>query len=747
VSISSKRAKPPGVATGVGAFPAAELESLARGEHSDPHRILGGHPAEIAGRKAVALRAFHPDAVQAEIILPDGLRVPMKLGHAGGIFEAVVADRPWPFPYRVRFTFAGGKSWERDDPYRFLPTLGEFDLHLAGEGTHHRLWECLGAHLREIEGVRGVSFAVWAPNAARVSVVGEFNGWDGRLFPLRSLGGSGIWELFIPGLEAGALYKYEIRTRAGELRIKTDPFAFAVQLRPDNAGIVWELGRYQWRDRKWMKARAKRNLREEPMAVYEVHLGSWRRRVEDGRPWLNYREAADQLVAHVKKLGFTHLEFLPLSEHPLDMSWGYQVTGYYAATSRYGSPDDLKYLVDLCHQHGLGVIMDWVPAHFPKDDYSLRWFDGTPLYEHADPRLAEHPDWGTLIFNYGRHEVKNFLLANALFWLDEYHLDGLRVDAVASLLYLDYSRKEGEWVPNQYGGRENLAAVEFLRELNEQVYALYPGAFTIAEESTAWPAVSQPTYLGGLGFGFKWNMGWMHDTLLYFSQDPIHRKFLHNDLTFSMLYAYTENFILPLSHDEVVHGKGSLYGKMPGDEWQKFANLRLLFAYQFTHPGKKLLFMGSELAPDLEWNHEHSLPWHLQEQPMRQGLMNFMTDLGQLYHQHPPLWKWDHRPEGFRWIDCQDSDQSVVAFLRFCEDRHLVVALNFTPVPRYGYRIGVPQAGIYRELLNTDSYHYGGSNLGNAGRIQTEPVPWHLFPQSLFLTLPPLGALILGPEP
>jgi 1,4-alpha-glucan branching enzyme len=498
VKPSSKAKKPPAPLPGLVALSTDELESLARGEHWDPHRILGGHPVEVEGRKLTAVRAFHPDAVQAEIVLPDGVCLPMQLLHPGGIFEAAVADRPWPFPYRVRFSFAKGKTWERDDPYHFLPTLSDYDLYLAGEGTHRRLWECLGAHPRVLEGAPGVSFAVWAPNAVRVSVVGDFNQWDGRVFPMRSMGGSGIWELFVPGLTAGALYKYEIKTRAGELRLKTDPFAFAMQLRPETSGIVWELGRYPWRDQKWMKARAKLNLREEPMAVYEVHLGSWRRRVEDGRPWLNYREAADQLVAHVKKLGFTHLEFLPLAEHPLDESWGYQVTGYYAATARYGSPDELKYLVDLCHQHGVGVIMDWVPAHFPKDDYSLRWFDGTPLYEHADPRRAEHPDWGTLIFNYGRHEVKNFLLANALFWMDEYHLDGLRVDAVASMLYLDYSRKEGEWVPNQFGGREDLDAVAFLRELNEQVYALYPGAFTIAEESTAWPAVSQPTYLGGL---------------------------------------------------------------------------------------------------------------------------------------------------------------------------------------------------------------------------------------------------------
>ena len=726
--------------------PAAELESLVRGDHSNPHAILGGHPGEAEGRRGVAIRAFHPGATSAELILSDGARIPLRSIHPAGVFAAFVAGRTWPFSYRVRFRSADGESREREDPYRFLPTLGELDLYLIGEGTHYRLWECLGAHPRVVDGVSGVSFAVWAPNAVRVSVIGEFNHWDGLTLPMRSMGASGIWELFVPGLEPGTLYKYEVKTKAGDLRVKTDPLAFAMELRPQTAGIIHELGRYRWGDAKWIKARARRNLRESPMAVYEVHLGSFMRNPGEGRRWLTYREAAPKLVAHAKKYGFTHLEFMPLAEHPLDESWGYQVTGYYAPTHRYGSPDDLKYLVDLCHRNGLGVLMDWVPAHFPKDDYSLRWFDGTPLYEHADPRLAEHPDWGTLIFNYGRTEVKNFLLANALFWLDEYHLDGLRVDAVASMLYLDYSRQEGEWVPNRFGGRENLEAVDFLRQLNEQIYSRYPGAFTVAEESTAWPAVSQPTYLGGLGFGFKWNMGWMHDSLLYFSKEPVHRKFHHNDLTFSMLYAYTENFILPLSHDEVVHGKGSLLGKMPGDEWQKFANLRLLYAYLFTHPGKKLLFMGSELAPDLEWNPEHSLPWHLAEEPMRQGLLRFLADLGRLYRQQAPLWKWDHRPEGFRWIDCQDADQSVVAYLRLAEDNHLVVILNLTPVPRYGYRIGVPRAGTYRELLNTDSYHYGGSNLGNAGQIQTEPVPWHLYPQSFSLTLPPLAALILEPE-
>jgi 1,4-alpha-glucan branching enzyme len=723
-----------------------EMRQLVSGDHSDPHRILGAHPLEAPHNTFVVIRAFHPDAKTAEILFDDGQPVPMRLVHPGGLFAASIPARPFPFLYRLRFGFHDGKSWEGIDPYRFLPTLGEVDLYLIGEGTHQRLYNYLGAHGRTIDGVQGTSFAVWAPNAQRVSLLGPFNRWDGRINPMRSLGTSGIWELFVPGVTDGTSYKFEIKAADGSLRIKTDPYAFSMELRPGTASIVHNLDRYPWTDEGWMKARPMRNPREEPMAIYEVHLGSWKRVPEEGNRWLTYRELAPQLVEHVKKFGFTHIELLPVAEHPFDASWGYQVSGYFAPTSRFGSPDDFKYLVDFCHQNGIGVILDWVPSHFPKDDYSLRWFDGTALYEHADPRKGEHKDWGTLIFNYGRNEVKNFLLANAVFWLDQYHIDALRVDAVASMLYLDYSRNEGEWIPNRYGGRENLEAVAFIRQLNETLYRLFPGCFTIAEESTAWGGVTLPTYLGGLGFGFKWNMGWMHDTLLYFSKDPIHRSFHHNQVTFSMLYEYTENFIVPLSHDEVVHGKGSLLGKMPGDEWQKFANLRLLLGYMYTHPGKKLLFMGTELASPNEWYHDTSLDWHLEADPMRQGLQQFITDLGNLYRDNSALWEWDHVPKGFFWIDCNDWEGSVFSFVRNSRDRHLICVMNCTPVPRYGYRLGVPERGVYLERINSDSCLYGGSNLGNGGRIEAEPIPCHGFSQSVSMTLPPLACLILEPS-
>lgn len=722
-----------------------QLDSLARGEHPDPHRILGGHPYQQGQESGVIIRAFHPDAQGASLLL-EGESIDMLRIHPGGIFEVNLKDRSWPIPYRLCFDFPNDRHWEIEDPYRFPPTLGDLDLHLFNEGNHLRLYEILGAHLRTMEGVTGVSFALWAPNAKRVSLLMEFNHWDGRLFPMRAMGSSGIWELFVPGLKTGLLYKFEIKTQEGHLRIKTDPLAFSMELPPAMCARIWNLSEYHWNDEAWMEKRRHLGLRTSPMAVYECHLGSFRRLPEEGNRPLTYREIAPPLIQEMKRFGFTHLELLPIAEHPFDGSWGYQVTGYYAPTSRYGTPDDFRYLVDACHQAGIGVILDWVPAHFPKDDYGLRWFDGTTLYEHADPRKGEHQDWGTLIFNFGRNEVRNFLLANALFWLDQYHIDGLRVDAVASMIYLDYSRKEGEWLPNQYGGRENLEAISFLKTLNEKVYGLFPGCFTVAEESTDWGGVTAPVYLNGLGFGFKWNMGWMHDTLLYFSKDPVHRGYHHNQLTFSMLYAYTENFILPLSHDEVVHGKGSLLSKMPGDTWQKFANLRTLLGYMYTHPGKKLLFMGTELAMDREWDHDQSLDWHLEQDPLRQGLQNFMTDLGRLYLEEPALWERDHQPEGFSWIDCQDYQQSVVSFIRRSREGWIVVVVNLTPVPRFGYRIGVPYAPRYREKINSDSEWYGGSNLGNAGLIQTEPVPFHSYAQSLVLTLSPLACLILRPE-
>ena len=723
----------------------AEFEALISGDHSDPHHLLGGHPYFHEAVKGVVIRAFHPEAVKAFLLLGEE-RLPMDRIHPGGIFELLLKNLTWPLAYRFLFHFPNGGIWETEDPYRFLPTLGEMDLYLFNEGNHLTLYERLGAHPKTLDGVSGVSFALWAPNARRVSLLGEFNGWDGRLFPMRSMGSSGIWELFVPGLKPGVLYKYEIKTREGHLRIKTDPFAFSMELPPAICARVWDLAAYRWEDMDWMQKRPKTNLRTSPMNVYECHLGTFRRLLEeDNRPF-RYREITPYLIDEMKKYGFTHLELMPIAEYPFDASWGYQVTGYYAPTSRYGTPDDFRYLVDACHQAGIGVILDWVPAHFPKDDFSLRWFDGTALFEHADPRSGEHQDWGTLIFNFGRNEVRNFLLANALFWLDQYHIDGLRVDAVASMLYLDYSRSEGEWIPNVYGGRENLEAISFIKSLNETIYREFPGCFTMAEESTDWAGVSSPTYLGGLGFGFKWNMGWMHDTLLYFSKDSVHRSFHHNQLTFSMLYAYTENFILPLSHDEVVHGKGSLLSKMPGDTWQKFANLRTLLGYMYTHPGKKLLFMGTELAMDREWDHDQSLDWHLADDPMRKGFQKFLGDLGGLYLRESALWEWDHKPEGFKWIDCQDWQQSVVSYRRRSEKSWLIVVLNLTPVPRFGYRVGVPEAPYYREVINSDSSWYGGSDLGNGGILHAEPVPFHAYSYSLSLTLPPLSILILKPE-
>ncbi|MDL1955740.1 MAG: 1,4-alpha-glucan branching protein GlgB [Candidatus Desulfofervidus auxilii] len=716
-----------------------DIEKLIKGEHQDPHYILGGHP----NRNGVIIRAYHPDAIQAKLLL-DGKEIPMEKIHPNGLFAVLIKNKKWPFDYIQRFYFSNGNIWERRDPYRFLPTLGELDLYLIREGRHFEIYKKLGAHPMIHDGVKGISFAVWAPNALRVSVIGDFNHWDGRIYPMRVLGDSGVWEIFIPDLEEGILYKYEIKTKSGDLRIKTDPFAFYMELRPKNASIVWDLNKYQWNDKDWMKERIKKNIYHSPLNIYEVHLGSWQR--GEKNRFLNYREIAPKLISHIKKYGFTHIELLPIMEHPHDASWGYQVSGYYAPTSRYGNPDDFRYFVDYCHQHKIGVILDWVPSHFPKDDYSLRFFDGTALYEYADPRLGEHPDWHTLIFNFARTEVKNFLIANALFWLKEYHIDGLRVDAVASMLYLDYSRKPGEWIPNKYGGNENLEAIAFLQELNKEVYQQCPGCFTIAEESTAWPGVSRPVYLGGLGFGFKWNMGWMHDTLFYFSKDPIYRKWHHNQMTFSMLYAYTENFILPLSHDEVVHGKGSLYQKMPGDKWQKLANLRALFTYMYTHPGKKLVFMGNEIAQEKEWDYLSSIDWHLLEDPDRKKFSKFFEDLGKIYLENPPLWYEDHTPSGFQWIDCHDNNHSVFSYIRRAGKEYLICVLNLTPVPRFNYRIGVPELKTYLEIFNSDSEYYGGSNLGNLGKIKAESIHAHGFPYSVSLTLPPLAGLILKPE-
>ena len=621
--------------------------------------------------------------------------------------------------------------------------MSEFDLYLFSEGTLYRAYEKLGSHLKTINGKAGVSFAVWAPNATGVSVVGDFNRWDGRKNQMSPVGSSGIWETFVPDLTEGTLYKYEIKTGGGGLLLKADPYAFYSEVRPKTASIVWDINRYVWQDDDWMKNRKEKQHLAAPLNIYEIHLGSWMRGEENAL--LSYRELAHRLADYVLQMGFSHVELLPVTEHPLDESWGYQTTGYFAPTSRFGTPDDFAYLIDHLHKNGIGVIADWVPAHFPKDGHSLAWFDGTALYEHTDPRQAEHKDWGTFIFNYGRYEVANFLINSALFWLDKYHIDGLRVDAVASMLYLDYSKKPGEWIPNRFGGNENLEAIAFLKRLNQVVYSYHPDVFTSAEESTSWPMVSRPTYAGGLGFGYKWNMGWMHDSLYYISRDAVYRKFHQQNLTFALLYAFNENFILPLSHDEVVHGKASLLAKMPGDDWQKFANLRLLLGYMYTHPGKKLLFMGAEIGQWREWDSFSSVDWHLLQYEPHLKLQRFVRDLNLFYRSRPPLYQLDSSPAGFEWIDFNDTEGSIISYQRYGQDRtdSLIVVCNFTPVPRFNYCVGVRQPGFYRELFNSDSGYYGGSNLGNSGGLETQEIPCHGRPFSLSLTLPPLSTLIL----
>ncbi len=729
-----------GVVLGVSPEESARLRD---GDHYEPHRILGAHPV-AGGGGGVVVRAYHPEADSAECVLAEGRTCPMTRVEAGGLFAVHLADRDRPLDYRLRFHFADGSTWERGDPYRFLPTWGELDGHLFNEGNHLKLWTCMGSHVRVVDGVAGVSFAVWAPNARRVSVVGEFCQWDGRLLPMRAMGNSGVFELFVPGLCVGQLYKYEIKAKDGALRLKTDPFAQAMEGPPGNASRVTET-EFTWGDGDWLVERAERDHTRSPVSIYEVHLGSWARVPDENNRPMNYREIAPKLVAHVKRFGYTHVELLPVMEHPFEDSWGYQVTGYFAPTHRWGSPDDFRFFVDYCHRQGIGVILDWVPAHFPKDDFALRRFDGTALYEHEDPRMGEHPDWGTLIFNFGRKEVRNFLVANALYWLQEFHVDGLRVDAVASMLYLDYSRKEGEWLPNEHGGNENLDAKDFLCSVNHCIGRECPGAMTIAEESTSWGGVTKPVDEGGLGFTFKWNMGWMHDTLEYFSREPVHRRFHQNALTFSMLYEHTERFVNALSHDEVVHGKRSMLGKMPGDGWQKFANLRLLYTYQYTRPGKQLSFMGAELAPYAEWSNHASLDWHLADDPLRQGLALYLEDLGRIYLENAPLWRGDPDMQGFAWIECSDSENSVLAYRRDADGRTIVVVLNMTPVPRAGYRIGVPCGGAYRYLLSGDHPAYGGSGHPLPETLRAEAKPWHGFGQSLVLTLPPLAALVLEP--
>jgi 1,4-alpha-glucan branching enzyme len=724
-----------------------QVKGIIAGNIADPFSILGAHPLDRPGMvHAVVVRAFLPGAKSVKVMDLDREReVPALLVHKKGLFEAILRGDTEIRPYHLRVDFGGHTPSKFYDCYSFTPVLSDYDLYLFSQGNHYKIYEKLGAHPWVHQGVSGILFAVWAPSASRVSVIGDFNHWDGRRHQMRNRGTSGVWEMFVPHLGNDLLYKFEIRTQGGTLLIKADPFAFLFEQRPKTAAIVHDIDRFSWSDLEWMASRTERDPLRSPMSVYEVHLGSWRRKVKEGNRWLTYREAAEELIPYVKDMGFNFIEFLPLSEHPFDGSWGYQVTGYYAATSRHGLPEDLMFLVDQCHAEGIGVILDWVPAHFPRDPHALEYFDGTHLYEHEDPRQGVQKDWDTLIFNYGRTEVKNFLVANALFWLDKYHLDGLRTDAVASMLYLDYSRKDGEWVPNRYGGRENLEAIEFIKNLNTKVYERFPGVVTIAEESTAWPGVTLPVHLGGLGFMFKWNMGWMHDMLTFISKDPVHRRYHMDHLTFALLYAFHENFVLPLSHDEVVHGKASLLAKMPGDDWRKFANLRLLLGYMYGEPGKKMLFMGSEFGQWWEWDHDHSLQWHLLQYEPHQGLQQFVKDLNRIYRSEPAMYELDYHPAGFEWIDFRDADSTVVSFIRRgrSPDETLVFIFNFTPVPKANYRIGAPKPGYYKELINSDATYYGGSNMGLEGGLYTDPMPWHGQPCSFNLTLPPLGMLLL----
>ena len=720
-----------------------EMLRIVTATHHDPFEVLGRHPVVKGASSSIdtLIRVYLPGARIASLQLKEHLHE-MKRVEGTDFFEWYGLATSVPHHYQVQWTDRHNVMHKEYDPYCFAPLLGDVDMHLFAEGQHWNIYQHLGAHFRTIDGIEGVLFATWAPNAERISVVGDFNDWDGRQHPLRVRGGSGLWEVFIPGVKLNALYKFEIRNRtSGAVFLKADPYGQAFELRPQTSSIVKPASDYKWQDNDWLNKRAHWDWQAAPMSVYEVHLGSWRRGWAG--EFLNYRELAHQLVDYVKPLGFTHIEVLPISEHPLDDSWGYQTTGYYAPTSRFGTPDDFRYFVDYLHQHGLGIILDWVPAHFPKDAHALARFDGSALYEHEDPRLGEHRDWGTLIYNYGRNEVRNFLLANALFWLKEYHLDGLRVDAVASMLHLDYSREDGEWIPNIHGGNENLEAMTFLQKLNEICHGQHPGTLVIAEESTAWPQVTRPTWVGGLGFSMKWNMGWMHDSLEYISKDPVHRQYHHNQLTFGMMYAFSENFQLPFSHDEVVHGKGSMINKMPGDDWQKFANLRLLYTYLYTYPGTKLLFMGSEFAQWSEWAHARSLDWHLLDYDRHQGIQTLIKDLNHCYTGMPSLYQRSFRGDGFEWIDCHDSTQSIVSYIRKSDHDFSIVIMNFTPVPRTGYRIGVPVAGAYQEILNSDSSFYGGSNIGNSSPLYTQPIPWMNHQQSLEINLPPLGALIV----
>ncbi|NBU22930.1 MAG: 1,4-alpha-glucan branching protein GlgB [Actinobacteria bacterium] len=715
---------------------AVDLQLVAEGRHHNPHAVLGFHQLN----KDWVVRALRPFAKSVQLRTKnDTIEITIEMTHIfDGIWE--VSGSKKLGDYRIIANYENASSWESDDPYRYLPKLGDLDIHLIGEGRHEQLWQALGAHYLEgkdtLGDTSGVSFKVWAPNATSVRVVGDFNHWDGQLYPMRSMGASGVWELFIPGVRPGALYKFQIRTKHGNWITKIDPLARRTEIPPATASVV-DVSSYKWTDQNWMKQRATKNALTSPMSIYELHLGSW-------RGAKNYKEIASDLIGHVKYLGFTHVEFMPLAEHPFGGSWGYQVTGYYAPTSRFGSPDDFRFLVDELHKAGIGVIMDWVPAHFPKDDWALARYDGEALYEDADPRRGDHPDWGTHVFNFGRTEVRNFLVANALYWLEEFHIDGLRVDAVASMLYLDYSRKDGEWLPNIYGGRENLDAIDFLKEVNATAYKRNPGVMMIAEESTAFPGVSAPTDEGGLGFGFKWNMGWMHDSLEYIQKDPMWRRYHHGEITFSMLYAYDEKFVLPISHDEVVHGKGSLLAKMPGDHWQKLANMRAYLSFMWSHPGKKLLFMGQEFAQPSEWSESRELDWWLLDHHPHRGMQQLVADMNRIYQEQPALWELDHDRAGFQWIDGGNADQNLLSFLRIDSlGNQVAVIVNFAGHPYENFRVGLPQGGTWTELLNTDAEVYGGSGVGNHGSVNAEPIPMHGRDYSASINIPPLGAIWL----
>lgn len=723
-----------------------DIFHIVNGEHSDPHTVLGMHEMEEDGRKAVVVRAFLPDAAGITVIDYANKRkkYPMERLHADGFFEVTIADREEWFRYQLEYTDADGNTWRSYDPYSFSPTLSEFDRHLFGAGTHYEIYEKMGGRLMTHEGARGAAFSVWAPNAKAVSVIGDFNNWDARRSPMRRLGESGIWELFLPAAAEGDKYKFHVTQCDGRVVDKTDPYGVYAEVRPNNASVLYPLKRYKWKDRRWMTARKKYNFKTAPMNIYEVHLGSWKR--AEGDRFLTYTELAEQLIPYVKEMGYTHIEMLPVEEHPFDGSWGYQVTGYYAPTSRYGSPDEFKQFVDACHQNGISVILDWVPAHFPKDDFALARFDGTALYEHQDPRLGEHIQWGTYIFNYGRKEVANFLLANALYWMDIFHIDGLRVDAVASLLRLDFCKEEGQWLPNVYGGSENLEAIEFLKHMNSVIAEREPGALMIAEDSTAWPGVTKKVDEGGLGFSLKWNMGWMNDFLSYIKLDPIYRKYHQNKLTFGMAYHYAENFVLVLSHDEVVHTKSSMIGKMPGDVWQSFANLRLSYGFMMGHPGKKLLFMGGEFAQYSEWSEARSLDWHLLQYADHQEMQAYVKELNHLYAEEPAFWAEDFDPNGFQWIECDDAESSIVSFVRRSQEKELVFLCNFTPVVHRGFSLGVPQEGVYHERLNSDAARFGGSDVINAVPLQSRAEPAGRCPFRVELDVPPLGMVILERE-